>query len=292
MDKRLQKLMRGVAQMALVASLGLTAAPAAMAQPARPAGVPAAGQSPRIDAILKRGTLRVGVTPVFPWLFRNKSGSGDPFRGSSWVLAKADAAALGVKLETVQVTNETKIPLLLSGGIDITISSISPNPDRDKVIDLVPYSSDTFCIFGLKTDAKLGGLPSLAVLNNPDVIGAAYAGTNQYVWIKSQFPKAQLRGVIGSGQAPLDEILSGRADFVVADSPQEPIFKSAHGNLISFPSDCTTSHLNEAIVGHAIAKHQPAFLAFLLGVEKSVDAKVHQEDLNSIKFAYAHPDQL
>ena len=44
---------------------------------------------------------RVGVTPVFPWVFRNKSGGGDEYRGSSWELAKAYADALGVKLEVV-----------------------------------------------------------------------------------------------------------------------------------------------------------------------------------------------
>src|SRR5690349_21479950 len=71
----------------------------------RPSGVPEAGKSERIDAILKRGTLKVGITPAFPWVFRNKSGSGDEYRGSSWVFAKAIADALGVKLEVVQVSN-------------------------------------------------------------------------------------------------------------------------------------------------------------------------------------------
>src|SRR5690348_16964556 len=73
----------------------------------RPPGVPEAGKDARIDEIIKRGTLRVGVTPVFPWVFRNKTGSGDEYRGSSWALAKAYAEALGVKLEVVQVSNET-----------------------------------------------------------------------------------------------------------------------------------------------------------------------------------------
>src|ERR1700683_4814486 len=72
----------------------------------RPPGVPEAGQSDRIDAILKRGTLKVGVTPAFPWAFRNKTGTDDEYRGSSWLLAKAYAQALGVKLEVVQVSNE------------------------------------------------------------------------------------------------------------------------------------------------------------------------------------------
>ena len=65
-------------------AMGLIAACAGLARAqSRPAGVPEAGQSERIDTILKRGTLKVGVTPAFPWVFRNKTGKGDEYRGSS-----------------------------------------------------------------------------------------------------------------------------------------------------------------------------------------------------------------
>src|SRR5258707_2025673 len=107
------------------ASLTVGLAGTASAQSPRPVGVPEAGKSERIDTILKRGTLKVGVTPSFPWLFRNKSGQGDEYRGSSWTLAKAYAQALGVKLEVVQVSNETKVPSVPAGGVDITIASLS-----------------------------------------------------------------------------------------------------------------------------------------------------------------------
>src|SRR5262249_30863730 len=120
----------------------------------RPPGVPEEGKSERIDAILKRGTLKVGVTPTFPWVFRNKSGTGDEWRGSSWVFAKATAEALGVKLEVVPVSNETKIPIVISGGVDITISALAETDARKQVVDFVTYSRGTFCIFGLKTDPK------------------------------------------------------------------------------------------------------------------------------------------
>jgi len=265
----------------LVAVVFLVAIGLATFRPAladsRPAGVPKAGESAAIDAIIQRGTLRVGVTPTFPWLNRNKD-DNDPWYGSSWTLAKAYAKALGVKLEPVAVTNDTKIPLLLSGGIDVTISAISPNPERDKVIDYVPYSSSAFCIFGLKTDTKVAKLTKADELNNPDIIFAAYVGTNQYKWIPATFPKAKLRGVTGSGQAPLDEILSGRADFVLADAPQEPILKGAHKTIFSIPADCSTSDLNKTIVAHAVKKDQTVFLNFLVGIEKPLDASLRRED--------------
>ena len=258
----------------------------------RPPGVPEAGKSERIDAILKRGTLKVGVTPAFPWAYRNKSGSGDEYRGSSWVFAKAIAEALGVKLEVVPVSNETKIPIVISGGVDITISALSETDQRKQVVDFVTYSSGKFCIFGMKTNPKAAAVKSIEQLNDPGITFAAYVGTNQATWIPQTFPKAKMRGVTGSGQAPVDELLSGRADFVVGDYPQEPIFKNAYRDMFSLPDDCTTSQLNMIPVGQAIAKNQPVFRDFLIEVEKQNDAKIKQEEIDSIKFAREHPDQV
>jgi len=264
----------------------------AAAQTSRPAGVPEAGKSERIDEILKRGTIKVGVTPSFPWLFRNKTGTGDEYRGSSWVLAKAYADALGVKLEPVPVSNETKVPIVASGGVDMTISSLAETDARKQVVDFVTYSQATFCIFGLKTNPKAAAVKSIDQLNDPKLTFAAYVGTNQAAWIPKTFPKAQLRGVTGSGQAPVDELLSGRADFVVGDSPLEPIFKNAYKTMLSLPEDCSKSDLNPVPVGHAIAKNQPVFLEFLRGIQKKTDTKVKQEEIDSIKFAREHPDQI
>src|ERR1700678_730749 len=184
-------------------AMGLIAACAgsALAQ-SRPAGVPEAGQSARIDTILKRGTLKVGVTPAFPWVFRNKTGKGDDYRGSSWVLAKAYAEALGVKLEVVQVSNETKVPIVISGGVDITIAALAETDARKQVVDFVTYSQGTFCVFGLTTNPKAAAIKTVEQLDDPNLTFAAYVGTAQATWIPKTFPKAKMRGVTGSGQAP------------------------------------------------------------------------------------------
>jgi polar amino acid transport system substrate-binding protein len=275
----------------IAAVLSLCLIDPAVAQ-SRPPGVPEAGKSERIDTILKRGTLKVGVTPTFPWVYRNKTGVGDEWRGSSWAFAKATAEALGVKLEVVPVSNETKIPIVISGGVDITISALAETDARKQVVDFVTYSRGTFCIFGLKTDAKAAAMKTVEQLNDPSLTFAAYVGTNQAAWIPQTFPKAKMRAVTGSGQAPVDELLSGRADFVVGDSPLEPIFKNAYKDMFSIPSDCTKSELNPVPDGQAIAKNQPVFLEFLREVERKNDAKIRQEELDSIKFAFEHPDQL
>ena len=258
----------------------------------RPPGVPEPGKSERIDAIIKRGTLKVGITPAFPWVYRNKSGTGDEWRGSSWTFAKATAEALGVKLEVVPVSNETKVPIVISGGVDITIAALAETDARKQVVDFVTYSTGTFCIFGLKTNPKAAVFSSVDKLNDPALTFAAYVGTNQAAWIPQTFPKAKMRAVTGSGQAPVDELLAGRADFVVGDLPLEPIFKNAYKDMFSIPADCTKSDLNPVPDGQAIAKNQPVFLEFLKDVEKKNEAKIRQEELDSIKFAFEHPDQI
>ena len=282
---------RWVVAAAITSGLIAGAAYPAAAQP-RPAGVPEAGKSERIDTILKRGTLKVGVTPAFPWIFRNKTGTGDEYRGSSWVLAKAYAEALGVKLEIVQVSNETKIPIVVTGGVDISIAALSETDARRQVVDFVTYSRGTFCVFGLTTNPKADAIKSVDKLDDANLTFAAYIGTNQAAWIPKTFPKAKMRGVTGSGQAPVDELLAGRADFVVGDSPLEPIFKNAYKTMFSIPADCTKSDLNPVPDGQAIAKNQPVFLEFLREVEKKVDPQIKQEELDSIKFAFEHPDQM
>ncbi len=277
---------------AVLASALLAGGAGSAASQSRPPGVPQAGQSERIDAILQRGTLKVGITPAFPWVFRNKTGKGDDYRGSSWLLAKAYAEALGVKLEVVQVSNETKVPIVISGGVDITIAALAETDARKQVVDFVTYSQGTFCVFGLTANPKAAAIKTVEQLDDPNLTFAAYVGTNQAAWIPKTFPKAKMRGVTGSGQAPVDELLAGRADFVVGDSPQEPIFKNAYKTMFSVPADCTKSDLNPVPDGQAIAKNQPVFLEFLRSVEKKVDAQLKQEDLDSIRFAREHPDQM
>ena len=62
-------------------ALGAAFSPALAQEP------PAAGASPRIDAIRKAGVLRVGVLANLPWLAENTTGtaaSPGPGRPGSW----------------------------------------------------------------------------------------------------------------------------------------------------------------------------------------------------------------
>jgi len=176
--------------------------------------VPAPGTSPRIDAIKKAGVLRVGVLANAPWLVENTSGQGEAWSGPAWLLAQEYAKRLGVKLQAVPVSHETKVPVLASNQVDISVTPLAETPERLKVVDFVIYSSTSVCMFGLKSNPKFANAKSVDDLNKPDITIAYYTGGGEEGWVKERFPKAQLRGVAGSGVAPVEEVMAHRADAV------------------------------------------------------------------------------
>jgi polar amino acid transport system substrate-binding protein len=117
--------------------------------------VPAPGESKHIDEIKQRGTLRAGILAGYPWLRENTSGSGEPWDGPAWILLNEYAKRLGVKVELVPVSHETKVAVVTTGQVDLTIAPLSATEERKKVVDFVVYSNSTVCMFGKADNPKL-----------------------------------------------------------------------------------------------------------------------------------------
>ncbi|MGE4247443.1 MAG: substrate-binding periplasmic protein, partial [Parvibaculaceae bacterium] len=176
--------------------------------------VPASGQSAKIDAIKERGVLKVAAIGEFPWLPENTTGSGPQFSGPAWMLAEEYAKRLGVKLEVVPVSHETKVPILATGEADISIAPLAVTPKRQEVANFVVYSRSSLCLFGLKDNPKLADVKTVDDLNREGLTMAYFTGTPPETWAPTRFPKATLKGVAGSGaNAPIEEIMAKRADF-------------------------------------------------------------------------------
>ena len=248
--------------------------------------VPAPGVSKRIDEIKARGTLKVGVLGEFPWLKELTSGSGEPFEGSAWALAKEYADRLGVKLETVPVSHETKVPILATGQVDISIAPLSVTDERKKVVDFIVYSKSTLCLFGKADNPKLANVGSVDDLNNPDITIAYFTGTPPEAWLPTRLPKATIKGVQGSGaNAPTDEIMSGRADVAPIDTAAWVDMAKKIPGLVAFPKGdaCLTNGEFPTEVGMAIDKNQPEFLAWLQAVYDAAKDKISAEELRVMK---------
>ena len=243
--------------------------------------VPAPNVSPRIDAIKKAGVLRVGVLANAPWLVENTSGgSGDAWSGPAWMLAQEYAKRLGVKLEAVAVSHETKVPVLASNQVDISVTPLAETPERLKVVDFIIYSTTSVCMFGLASNPKFAQAKSVDDLNRPDITIAYYTGGGEEGWVKERFSKAQLRGVAGSGTAPVEEVMAKRADAVPINRVPWVAMGRKLKTLAVLPKEnnCQSSMEKAAPVGMAIDKNQPAFLTWARAVEKEIEPKLKADE--------------
>ncbi|HTZ80778.1 MAG TPA: transporter substrate-binding domain-containing protein [Stellaceae bacterium] len=260
----------------IAAGAVLVAASAAVAQePPKP------GESPRVDAIRKAGVLRVAVLANAPWLIENTTGSGDKWSGPAWMLSQEYAKLLGVKLEPVLVSHETKVPVLAANQVDLTITPLAETPDRDKVIDFVLYSNTSVCMFGLASNPKFANAKTVDDLNKPDITIAYFIGGGEEGWVKERFAKAQLRGVSNSGAtAPLEDVMAHRADAAPINRVPWVAMNRKVKGLAVLPkaNNCQDSQEKAQPVGLAIDKKQPVFLAWLRAVEKQMQPKLDAEE--------------
>ncbi|MBX6324375.1 MAG: transporter substrate-binding domain-containing protein [Rhodospirillaceae bacterium] len=275
---RRRSLMRSLAMAAMAAAfLGATA---------RAAELPAPGASPKIDAIKKRGALKAAAIGEFPWLPENTTGSGPQYSGPAWVLAQEYARQLGVELQVVQVSHETKVPILATGEADITIAPLAVTPKRLEVVDFIVYSASSLCLFGKADNPKLQDLKTVDDLDRPDITMAYFTGTPPETWAPERFHAMKFRAVTGSGaNAPVEEVMSGRADIAPIDNVAWPKLERSVPGLASWPAgdDCLKSQEMKTDVGLAVDKGDPVFRDWLQAVYEEVKDKVTAEELRILK---------
>jgi polar amino acid transport system substrate-binding protein len=247
--------------------------------------VPAPGTSPRIDSIKKAGVLRVGVLANAPWLVENTSGQGEAWSGPAWLLANEYAKRLGVKLQAIPVSHETKVPVLASNQVDISVTPLAETPERLKVVDFVIYSTTSVCMYGLASNPKFANAKSVDELNRPGITIAYYTGGGEEGWVKERFPKATLRGVAGSGISPVEEVMAKRADAVPINRVPWVAMGRKLTQLAVLPKEnnCQDSKEKAAPVGMAIDKNQDAFLQWARAVEKEIEPQLRKDEMRVVE---------
>jgi len=86
-----------------------------------------------LSDITSRGTIRIAVPQDFPPF--GSVGTDMTPQGYDIDMANLIGEKLGVKVELVPVTSANRIPYLQTNKVDLVISSLGKNPDREKVID-------------------------------------------------------------------------------------------------------------------------------------------------------------
>jgi polar amino acid transport system substrate-binding protein len=250
------------------------------------ADMPKPGECTTIDAIKKEGKHRAGIMAGYPWLEENTTGQGEPYSGPAWILANTYAKLLGVKLELIPVSHETKVPVVQNGQAHMSIAPLSVTPPRQKVVDFVVYSNSSVCMFGKADNPKLAGVKTVDDLNREDISIAYFTGAAEEPWVPQRFPKAQSRGVSGSGTAaPDEEIMAGRTDVAPIDKISWVTLSKQVPGLKSWPEGdaCLTSTEFSNPVGLAVAKGDDAFLSWARAVADDSRAALQQEELRLIK---------
>jgi polar amino acid transport system substrate-binding protein len=141
-------------------------------------------------------------------------------------------------------------------------------------------------MFGKADNPKLKDVKDVSDLNRSDIVIAYFTGAAEEFWIPKEFPNAQHRSVTSSGtEAPVEEILSGRADVAPDDKTSLIQLQKKVPGLVVWPSGdaCLTSTLFSQPVGLAIDKSQQVFLDWLTAVQKEAEPQLQAEELRVMK---------
>ena len=115
-------------------------------------GLAPPAEADALDDVMAKKTLTVAIpTDSAPYGF---VGTDLQPQGLDIDMAKLIAAKLGTKVELVPVTSANRVPYLQTRKVDLVISTLGKNPEREKVIDFTnAYSPFYQAVFGAKTVA-------------------------------------------------------------------------------------------------------------------------------------------
>ncbi len=169
----------------------------------------------RIDEILERGELRVGLSGGQPPLnMKNQRGE---VIGLEADIVQALADAMGVGVRFVVTPFADLLSTLERGDVDIVISGMTITPERNaRVAFAGPYLISGKSL--LTRSEALSSAESLEVLDDASRKYAALAGSTSESFVRDQLPKAFLRTTSDYDEA-VQLVMNDEVDAMIADFP-------------------------------------------------------------------------
>jgi glutamate transport system substrate-binding protein len=156
------------------------------------------------------GEIKIGVKyDVPPFGFKNPQ--TDEIEGFDVDLGRAIADKLGVEPNFIEAISDNRIPFLEDGTVDLVLSTMTINAERDQEID---FSEPYYIARGrilVPQDSDITGIDSLAGRKVCTALGSTYEET-----LKEQAPKADLR-LVDSYSECLELVQNGAVDAVSTD---------------------------------------------------------------------------
>ena len=123
--------------------------------------LPTLAHADTLEKIEASKTLTIAFDPsVPPWSYKDESLS---YAGYEWLVASKFAQDSGWTLKVVETNGANRIPLLMTGQIDVVWASMSITDERKQVIDFsIPYGG---------TQTAVSGPPEIVVETPEDLVG-------------------------------------------------------------------------------------------------------------------------
>ena len=171
-----------------------------------------AGES-AVEAIAKRGVIKVGMDIFVPWAMKDKKGE---LIGFEIDIAKKLAEDMGVKVEFVPTKWSGIIPGLIAGKFDVLIGGMTITTKRNMKINFSrPYY---YTEQGLMANKKKAAGFKVDDFNKSSVTIAARLGSTAAVAAKQRFPKARIR-LFDDEPSAVQELLNGNVHAMVSAQP-------------------------------------------------------------------------
>jgi polar amino acid transport system substrate-binding protein len=185
-----------------------------------------------------QAVLRVVTDPTFPPMEFTKDGKRTGF---DIELTEAVAAAMGRKIEWIDIDFKGLIPALISNRADLAMSAIYITDERKKVVDF----SDPYFAGGLVVlTTRAGPIKTLKDLDGKKV--SVQVGTKSVGYLKDNLPKVE-RVEVEKNQEMFNLVEIGRADAAVTGKPAAKIFAQAKPALWVLPEQLTTEEYGIAV---------------------------------------------
>lgn len=202
--------MRTMIPRVILALIMLMMAPMAMAE-----------STSTLEKIRKSGKLVLGTAGTMPPMTRQLK-SGEVI-GFDIDLATAMAKMMNVELEIKVMPLDTLVPAIKEGQVDIVISNLTMNPQRNMDVAFVgPYLTSGKCLI-----SKTATLAKAKEVTQVTQSIAILKGSTSEMWAKAFMPKADLVLVDSNAQGT-QMIIENKVSALLSEYPTCALMTSAH----------------------------------------------------------------
>ncbi len=188
-----------------------------------------AQQPSRVDDIVKRGTLRVGMTGDYlPFSYLDPA--SQKLRGFDVDMAEALGNALGVKVEYVRTTWPQLTKDFEAGDFDIAMGGISITPDRQKVgLFSTPIMHDGKTPIARCADRDK--YETIAAIDKPGIRVIVNPGGTNERFARAHVKNAEIK-VYNDNVTIFDEIARSDADLMMTDASETRYQQKLHPGVL------------------------------------------------------------